>query len=171
MKKIGLFYGANTVKTAAIAKKIQEVFGDSKTDLVPVEHAWEKEFEQYDHLIVGTATWFDGELPSYWDEMIPELKSLNLKGKKVAIFGLGDQVNYPDNFVDGIALLAEAFEFAGATIVGLTSPEGYTFAQSRALKEGSLLGLAIDDDSQSDKTDERIKNWVAQLKKEGFSAK
>ena len=34
MKKIGLFYGANTVKTAAIAKKIQEVFGDSKTDLV-----------------------------------------------------------------------------------------------------------------------------------------
>lgn len=171
MKKFGLFYGASTVKTAAIAQKIQEAFGDLKIDLVPVEQAWEKEFEAYDHLIVGTATWFDGELPSYWDEMLPELKSLDLKGKKVAIFGLGDQANYPENFVDGIGLLAEAFEFAGATIVGLTSPEGYTYSHSRALREGVLLGLAIDDDSQPEKTDERINNWVAQLKKEGFSAK
>ncbi|WP_321332489.1 flavodoxin [uncultured Bacteroides sp.] len=171
MKKIGLFYGASTVRTAAIAQKIQEAFGEPKPDLVPVENAWEKEFEKYDHLIVGTATWFDGELPSYWDEMVPELKSLDLKDKKVAIFGLGDQANYPDNFVDGIGLLADAFETAGAAIVGLTSPEGYTFNHSQAVKEGKLLGLAIDVDSQPEKTDERVTNWVAQLKKEGFSSK
>ncbi|WP_321479489.1 flavodoxin [uncultured Bacteroides sp.] len=171
MKKFGLFYGASTVKTAAMAQKIKEAFGNLDIDLVPVEQAWEKEFEKYDHLIVGTATWFDGELPSYWDEMLPELRSLDLKGKTVAIFGLGDQVNYPENFVDGIGLLAETFEVAGATIVGLTSPDGYTYSHSRALRDGSLLGLAIDDDSQPEKTEERIKNWVAQLKKEGFSAK
>lgn len=48
-------------------------------------------------MIVGASTWFDGELPTYWDELVPELESLDLKGKKVAIFGLGDQKNYPDN--------------------------------------------------------------------------
>ena len=107
MKKIGMFYGTNTVKTALVAKEIKEAFGDAEIDVVSVESAAGKEFEQYDNLIVGAATWFDGELPSYWDELVPELDSLVLKGKKVAVFGLGDQVNYPENFVDGIGILAD----------------------------------------------------------------
>jgi len=166
MKKIGLFYGTSTTKTANIAKKIQEFFGESEVEIVPIEDAWQNEFQSYDYLIVGTSTWFDGELPTYWDELIPELTTLELQNKKVAIFGLGDQVNYPDNFVDGIGLLAEAFEAAGAKLVGLTSPEGYTFNQSHALKDGKLQGLALDIENQSDQTEKRIKDWVAQLKKE-----
>ena len=67
-------------------------------------------------MIVGASTWFDGELPTYWDELVPELESLDLKGKKVAIFGLGDQKNYPDNFVDGMGILADAFQKAGAGV-------------------------------------------------------
>ncbi len=166
MKKIGLFYGEGTAKTATVAGKIQEAFGDIKIDIVPVESAWQKDFQTYDNIIVGTSTWFDGELPTYWDEIIPELTSLKLKDKRVAVFGLGDQQNYPDNFVDGIGLLAEAFESAGATLVGLTSSEDYNFNQSRALKDKSLLGLAIDVENQSDKTNKRIQDWVEQLKKE-----
>ena len=148
MKKIGIFYGKETVKTASIANKIQELFGDSEAKMIPVEEAWEKEFEAYDNLIVGGATWFDGELPNYWDIIIPELKSLSLKGKRIAIFGLGDQVNYSENFVDSIGLLTKAFMEAGAMIVGQTSPEGYSFSQSLALKDGKLQGLAIDEDNQ-----------------------
>jgi len=166
MKKIGIFYGKETVKTASIASKIQELFGDSEAKMIPVEEAWEKEFEAYDNLIVGGATWFDGELPNYWDIIIPELKSLSLKGKRIAIFGLGDQVNYSENFVDSIGLLAKAFLEAGAMIVGQTSPEGYSFSQSLALKDGKLQGLAIDEDNQPEKTNKRISNWVTQLKKE-----
>ena len=166
MKKIGIFYGKETVKTASIANKIQELFGDSEAKMIPVEEAWEKEFEAYDNLIVGGATWFDGELPNYWDIIIPELKSLSLKGKRIAIFGLGDQVNYSENFVDSIGLLAKAFLEAGAMIVGQTSPEGYSFSQSLALKDGKLQGLAIDEDNQPEKTNKRISNWVTQLKKE-----
>lgn len=166
MKKIGLFYGTSTTKTAAIAQKIQEAFGQADLDIVPIESAWKEEFLTYNYLIVGTSTWFDGELPTYWDEVMPELTALELQDKKVAIFGLGDQVNYPDNFVDGIGVLAEAFETAGAKLVGLTSPEGYTFNQSYALKDGKLQGLALDIENQSDQTEKRIKDWVAQLKKE-----
>jgi len=166
MKKIGLFYGTTTAKTATIAKKVKAVFGDAKIDVIPVEDAWKKDFEEFDNIIVGVSTWFDGELPNYWDEVKPELESMDMKGKKVAIFGLGDQKKYPENFLDGVGLLAETFEKAGAKIVGLTPTEGYQFEKSLALRGNKFLGLAIDFENQHDKTDERIKQWVEQLKKE-----
>ncbi len=166
MKKIGLFYGTSTAKTATIAKKVKAAFGDAKIDIIPVEDAWKKDFEEFDNIIVGVSTWFDGELPNYWDEVRPELESLNLKGKNVAIFGLGDQIKYPENFVDGIGLLAKSFESAGAKLVGLTSTEGYKFENSAALRGNKFLGLAIDFENQHSKTDERVKNWAEQLKKE-----
>lgn len=166
MKKIGLFYGISTAKTAQVAKKIEDTFGEDNIAVVSVEEAWSDDFKTYDNLIVGAATWFDGELPTYWDEIIPELESLDLKGKKVAIFGLGDQKKYPDNFADGIGLLAKSFEKTGATIVGLTSAEGYKFDQSKALRDGQFLGLVVDIENQSAKTAERVENWIKQLKKE-----
>lgn len=166
MKKTGLFYGASTAKSAAVAEKIRQAFGKDELDIVPIEEAAANDFKTYDHMIVGTATWFDGELPTYWDEVVPELSHLDLNGKKVGIFGLGDQTNYPDNFVDGIGLLADVFTGSGAKLVGLTSPDGYYFSQSKALRDGQLLGLAIDMDNQPELTDERIRRWVDQLKKE-----
>lgn len=165
MKKIGLFYGTGTHKTASVAKKIKEAFGDS-IEVVSVEDAWQKDFEAYDYIIAGAATWFDGELPTYWDELMPKLLTLNLSGKKVAIFGLGDQVRYPDNFVDGIGILAESFITTGATIVGLTSSEGYHFNKSQALIGGHFSGLALDFENQHELNDKRIHEWVEALKAE-----
>lgn len=165
MKKIGLFYGTGTNKTAAVAKKIKETF-DNKIEVIPVADARKEDFESYDNIIAGAATWFDGELPTLWDEALPELESLDLTGKKVAIFGLGDQAGYPDNFVDGIGILADLFTSRGATLVGQTSPDGYTFTQSRALRNGKFQGLAIDIENQPDLTDERIQRWVKQIQTE-----
>lgn len=166
MKKIGLFYKTDSHKTAEIAKKIQKEFGEAAIEVVHIEDAWKKDFEAHDNIILGCSTWFDGELPTYWDEMVPELRTLNLKNKKVAIFGLGDQVDYPDNFADGIGILAEVLKNAGAKLVGLTSPKGYTFTKSQALKNDKLLGLAIDIENQSAETPKRVKAWCEQLKKE-----
>lgn len=165
MKKIGLFYGLRAKKTAAIAEKIQDAFG-GELKIISVEDATSKDFEEFENLIMGTSTWFDGELPTYWDETLPELATLNMLGKKVAIFGLGDQVNYPDNFVDGIGILAEILQNAGATIIGQTSPDAYRFNKSLALKDGKLQGLAIDLENQPEKTDERIQDWCKELKAE-----
>lgn len=163
--KIGLFYGTGTNKTASVAKKIKEAFGN-KVEIIPVADATKDDFESYDCMIAGVATWFDGELPSLWDEALPELDGLNLQGKKVAIFGLGDQVGYPDNFVDGIGILADVFTACGATLVGTTSPEGYAFNHSQALKDGRFQGLVIDIENQGKLTDSRIKHWVEQLQAE-----
>ena len=118
MKKIGLFYGGTTAKTAVVALKIQEAFAENEVVLIPIEGATREEFESFDNIIAGTSTWFDGELPTYWDEFMPEIESIDMTGKKVALFGLGDQERYPDNFVDGIGILAEAFTQSNAELVG-----------------------------------------------------
>ena len=155
MKKIGLFYGGTTAKTAVVALKIQEAFAENEVVLIPI-----------DNIIAGTSTWFDGELPTYWDEFMPEIESIDMTGKKVALFGLGDQERYPDNFVDGIGILAEAFTKSNAELIGFMPVSDYHFTQSRAVKEGHFLGLPLDIENQSEQTEERILKWVAKLKKE-----
>ena len=150
MKKIGLFYGGTTAKTAVVALKIQEAFAENEVVLIPIEGATREEFESFDNIIAGTSTWFDGELPTYWDEFMPEI----------------DQERYPDNFVDGIGILAEAFTQSNAELVGFMPVNDYHFTQSRAVKEGHFLGLPLDIENQSEQTEERILKWVEKLKKE-----
>ena len=48
MKKIGLFYGGTTAKTAVVALKIQEAFTENEVVLIPIEGATRKEFESFD---------------------------------------------------------------------------------------------------------------------------
>ena len=86
---------------------------------------------------------------------------MELKGKKVAIFGLGDQIRYPENFADGIGLLAEVFEGDGATLVGFTSSEGYTFERSRALRGNQWCGLVIDLEISLNRQRRKSRNGVS----------
>jgi flavodoxin I len=167
MNKVALIYSFNTRNTANVAKELVSTFGKNvELEELNAEEIDGKKFMLYENLILGVPTWFDGELPNYWDEFVPELETLKLKGKNVAIFGNGDQINYPENFVDGIGLMAEIVEARGATVIGFTSSEGYTFESSRALKGNKFCGLAIDFENQSDLNSKRIKEWVSQLKKE-----
>jgi flavodoxin I len=165
MKKTAIIYSYNTQKTAQSAKEIKKFFKPFDVDDINAEDINGEKFMQYDLLVLGVPTWFDGELPNYWDEFVPELETLDLKGKTIAIFGNGDQIGYPENFVDGIGVLAEILEARGAKIVGETSAEGYTFEQSLAFKDGKFKGLALDFENQSDLNTKRIKEWVEGLKK------
>ena len=146
--------------------KIMTIVALTAVPVVLAYLAWSDDFKSYHNLVVGVSTWFDGELPTYWDELVPELETLDLKGKRVALFGLGDQANYPDNFVDGLGILGEAFEKAGATLVGYTSAQGYTFNHSRALRDDKWCGLVIDMENQPKLTDKRIREWCGQLERE-----
>jgi flavodoxin I len=165
MKKIGLIYSFNTNKTSQAARKIGEKFGDN-VEHVNAETLTEVELLSYDHLILGVSTWFDGELPNYWDEFVPALEGLDLKGKTIAIFGNGNQTGYPENFVDGIGIMADLLESRGAKLAGFTSAKGYHFESSRALRKDMFSGLALDFENQASQINEKIKKWVEQLKKE-----
>jgi len=165
MKKTAIIYSFNTKKTARVAERIREEFADDQLEPVNAEDLSEETFMAYDQIIMGVPTWFDGELPNYWDEFVPALEDLDLTGKKIALYGLGDQVGYPENFLDGVGIMAGILEEQGATLVGFTSTEGYTFEGSRALRGDRFAGLAIDYENQGSLNRERISSWVAELKK------
>jgi flavodoxin I len=166
MSKTAIIYSFNTKKTGKIAERIIEEFGEGKLEAVNAEEITEEVFLSFDHIIMGVPTWFDGELPNYWDEFVPALEDMDLKGKKIALYGLGDQKGYPENFLDGVGIMAEILEGQGATLVGFTSTEGYEFESSRAEREGHFTGLAIDYENQGSKNKERVASWVNQLKSE-----
>lgn len=166
MKKTAIVYSFNTKKSAKIAEKIKEEFNDDAIAMVNAEDITEERFTAYDQLILGVSTWFDGELPNYWDEFVPAIEDMNLKGKKIAIFGLGDQKGYPENFQDGMGIMAEILEKQGAEIIGFTSIDGYTYERSRAERGDQFVGLSLDLENQSAKTNSRITGWVKELKKE-----
>jgi flavodoxin I len=166
MKKIGLFYSFKTVKTAQIAKKIAENFDNDKFEEFNAEDVTEEQFLKHDNLIIGCPTWFDGELPSYWDEFVPALEDVDLKGKKVAIFGNGDQKGYPENFIDAVGVFAGILEKQGAEIVGFTSTSGYSFESSKAQRGDKFCGLAIDFENQAKMSKKRVEEWSNQINKE-----
>ena len=166
MKKIAVVYSFNSVKSAKIASKIADYLTKFQVEKLNVESCTGKELLLFDNLILSVPTWFDGELPNYWDELLPALESLDFKGKKIALFGLGDQKNYPENFCDAVGILRDFFEDKGAAIVGYTSRNGYDFESSKALKGDVLTGLLLDQENQSKLTDGRILNWTNQLELE-----
>lgn len=165
MEKTGIFYSFRSVKTAQQVKKIMKLLGGD-VDTVDVDIATTDDFMKFTNYILAVPTWFDGELPSYWDEFLPSIEDEDLKGKNFALFGGGDQKGYPENFVDGIGLMAEFLEERGGQLVGFTSTEGYTFEESRAQRGEQFVGLALDIENQAALSNERIEKWVESLKKE-----
>ena len=166
MSKIGLFYGTQTGKTESIAEMIRDEFGASEIDMHDMSQTDVSDFDGYTKLIIASPTWDIGELQSDWDAFFPELDRMDFKGKTVAYFGTGDQVGYADNFMDAVGILEAKISARGGKTIGYWSTDGYEHTQSKAEKSGKFVGLAIDEDNQSDLTDERVKIWVTQIKKE-----
>ncbi|HYQ57208.1 MAG TPA: flavodoxin [Draconibacterium sp.] len=164
MSKTAIIYSYNTQKSKKVAEKVIAAFGEKEVEAVNAEELTKEVLNKYDNFILSAPTWFDGELPNYWDEFVPDLEEMDLKNKKFAIFGLGDQKGYPENFCDAIGLLAGILEECGATIVGQTSTEGYSYESSRAQRGDSFIGLAIDQENQARLTKKRVENWVEQIK-------
>lgn len=167
MSKVGLFFGTQTGNTQTEAEIIQKEFGgESVVDLEEIYQAEPSDFDEYENIIIGCPTWNIGELQSDWEEFFDNLDNIDFSGKKVAYYGAGDQVGYPDTFQDAMGMLEEKISERGGKTVGYWSTEGYDFSESKALRDGKFVGLALDEDNQSDLTDGRIKAWVAQVKKE-----
>jgi flavodoxin I len=166
MNKTAIIYSFNTKKTGKVAERIKEAFNDDMVEMVNAEEINEDLFMSFDQIVMGVPTWFDGELPNYWDEFVPALEDLDLSGKKIALYGLGDQKGYPENFLDGMGLMANILEKSGANLLGFTSVEGYNYESSLAERGDQFAGLAIDYENQGSMNKERIAAWVESLRKE-----
>lgn len=160
MEKIGIFYGSTTGRTQEIAEAIAEKLGNC--ELIDVANAQKDSIAKFSNLILASSTYGDGDLQGDWEDFAAGLSADDFSGKVVAIVGLGDQDGYSDSFCDCIGLLADLAQ--NATLIGKTANEGYDFAESKGLRDGEFLGLAIDDDNQSDLTPTRIEKWVEAIK-------
>lgn len=161
MKKTIVVYGSSTGNCEAIAEKIAGKLG---CEAVNVQDLTADTVKENDNLILGTSTWGAGDMQDDWYDGVKTLKEAGLQGKTVALFGVGDSASYSDTFCGGLAELRDAAKDAGANIIGAVSTDGYTFDDSAAVEDGKFVGLALDEDNESDKTDERIDNWVAEIK-------
>ncbi len=167
MTKIGLFFGTQTGNSQTEAEIIQKKLGgESVVTLHDIAKTEPSDFNEYSYIIIGCPTWNVGELQSDWEDFYDELDNIDFSGKKVAYFGVGDQVGYPDTFQDAMGILEEKISELGGQTVGYWPTNGYEFNESKAIRDGNFVGLALDEDNQSDLTEERIEAWVAQLKSE-----
>ncbi|MCC8146839.1 MAG: flavodoxin [Bacteroidales bacterium] len=163
MGKIAIIYGSSTSNTQNAAEAIAEKLSGNEVTLLDVSNVKAQDLEDYPNLILGTSTWGLGDLQDDWESFLPKLKSMNLEGKVVALFGLGDSGSYPDSFVDGMGILYEAIQDKGIKLIGQVSTEGYDYEDSKAVVDGKFVGLALDDDNESDKTNNRISAWVSEI--------
>lgn len=163
MKPIAIIYGSSGGNTKDVAKKIAKKIVDTEVALIDVSKASTTDFETYSNLILGTSTWGFGDLQDDWDGFLSKLKSINLEGKIIALFGLGDSSSYSDSFVDGMGIIYETVLDKGCTIIGSVSSENYSYDTSRADIGGLFVGLALDEDNEYDKTESRINDWLKDI--------
>jgi flavodoxin I len=178
MAAVGIFFGTSTGSTQEAADCIYEALGSDiaaePEDIETLEDV-AAAFSAHDALIVGTPTWNTGadveRSGTGWDELyydkMPTMKEA-LNGKKVAVFGLGDQESYAENFADATGELFDVFEGLGCKMLGAWSQEGYEHEDSKSIRGDKFCGLLLDMVNQEELTEERAKKWVEQLKGEGI---
>ncbi len=164
MQSVGIFYGSSTGNTESAAMLIQKEFGENNASVFEVSKATASDLDGFTNLIFGASTWGIGDVQDDFEDFFSVIKSANLEGKKVAIFGCGDQGSYEDSFVDAIGEIYEFLQDKPCEIIGQVSTEGYSHAESKAEVDGQFVGLPLDEENQGNLTSGRIKTWVEKLK-------
>jgi flavodoxin I len=157
---VTVIYGSDGGATEALAGRIAAKAGGRRLNIKAAKVA---DFESCDLLILGSPTYGLGDLQCDWEDNLGTLKSANLARKRVALFGTGDQMSYPDTFADALGLLYDHVSGQGALVVGGTDIAGYDFQASAAVRDGRFVGLVLDQDTQPSKSEGRIAAWISQL--------
>ena len=170
MPRIGIFYGSTDGHTAAAAAELKtrlDAFtapaGGEGAELFDIADYYLEEMLDFDCLVLGIPTWNHGQLQRDWEDVLEEFDTLDLSGKRAAVFGLGDQHGYPDTFADAIFFLADKLRQQGASLIGTWPTDGYTFNTSWAAEDGRFLGLVLDEHNQPGLTTPRLAAWSRQI--------
>jgi flavodoxin I len=171
MKNVLLLFWGKGGNVERAARKIYSMFNPSEIDISDVVSFDAEKIKNYKLVILGGSTigaenWKDVKADNEWNRFFLKLRNHDLSGLKVASFGLGDQVLYPEHFVDGLGIFKEEIDLTKATLIGKWPTAGYSFTDSDGMADGMFYGLALDLDQQDELTDERISKWTTQVKKE-----
>lgn len=134
MRKTIVVYGSSTGTCEEIANRISLKLC---ADVINVTDLTADVIASNENLILGTSTWGAGELQDDWYDGVNVLKSADLAGKTIALFGCGDSESYPDTFCGGMKELYDVVKTAN--VIGAVSTEGYVFDDSEAVLMVNLL--------------------------------
>ncbi|MGL6100758.1 MAG: flavodoxin [Fusobacteriaceae bacterium] len=165
MKTIGIFYGSTSGKTIAIIDEIEFCLKKIEHKVFNVKDGVEN-INMFENIILVTPTYGVGELQKDWENNLEALEKINFEGKKVALVGLGNQLAFGESFIGGIRILYDLVKKNGATVIGMTSVDGYRHKESEAQIEDMFVGLALDEMNDDDETPDRIFSWVKTIIKE-----
>ena len=156
-----LFYGTMTGNTSVVAETIQTFLPELIQEVKCVDKAKADEIAACDFLVFGGSTWGDGELTDDWADFLPQLDRIDLSGKKVALFALGDQVGYTYNFVSAMReIYNKVVERGGEVVANCIPTEGFDFSHSESVVDGKFVGLVIDEVNEPNLTNDRIQAWA-----------
>jgi len=164
MAHIGIFYGSTTGNTEDSAKKIAKALDEHQVEIFDVASA-DADFTPYDLILFGSSSWGSGELQDDWEDFIEKVEASDLSGKKVALFGTGDSASYSDTFGGALSHIYEVIQKKGVVLIGRTPTEGYSFDTSDSVVDGQFVGLLLDEDNESEKSEQRISLWLSEIKK------
>lgn len=153
-----IFYGSITGRTEDVARRLSRQMDN--VPVLDVTHVSARQLENFDHLVFGVPSWHLGGLSDPWYAFLPEFNRSHLEGKSVALFGLGNQIAYPDFFCNALGQVYDLLKEKKVRIVGDTSTQGYQFNHSFAVREGNFVGLVLDEISQKNRTDIRLVQWM-----------
>lgn len=117
MAKVIMVFTSMTGNTEEMAEAIAEGVREqgAELDVKEVLDATATELEEYDGILLGAYTWGDGELPDDFLDFYDKLDSVDLTGKKAAVFGSCDS-SY-EKYGAAVDILIEKLQERGAEVV------------------------------------------------------
>lgn len=163
--KTGIFYGSATGTTADVARRIGKLMNVADADIHDVASTAPSAVGNYDLLIMGSSTWGNGEIEDDWYDFLDGVESLDLHGRKIALFGCGDET-MSDTFCDAVGVLYERLKGTGAEFIGEFPAEGYHYDRSAASDGATMRGLVLDEVNHPELTATRLRDWTDKVKNE-----
>ncbi|MCV6608914.1 MAG: flavodoxin [Campylobacterales bacterium] len=158
-----IFYGSTVGNTQSVALKISKQLGD--VPIFDIDREGIGSMYDFEKIIIGSSTWHNGELSNSWQKVWHQFYQLDFVGKTVALFGLGNQEKYDENYVDAMGIIYKKVLENKANVVGQWQIDNnYNHLNSKAEVDGNFIGLALDEDNQRELTDSRIEKWCNQIK-------
>jgi flavodoxin I len=123
MANMLIIYGSTTGNTEMVAGTIKEQLTSHNPVLQDVSDTSPEDLTKYDVLVLGASTWDEGLLQQDFRDFVTGL-NVDLSGKKLAIFGLGDK-NYT-NFCESASILETVFvKLGGEKIIESMKIDGF----------------------------------------------
>lgn len=117
LAKTILLFASMSGNTEMMADAVEEGVRTAGSDVESIDIMYGFEIENlnnYDGILLGAYTWGDGELPDDFFEFYDDLDSIDLTGKKAAVFGSCDSA-YPQ-YGAAVDLLINKLKERGADI-------------------------------------------------------